>query len=620
MTWGSKSARALFVAVVSISTGCTGLLGEFSVSDGGTGSDATSDAAADRTTGPTDDGGSGDDGPTTGDGGDDGAAAEGGDAGSGQDSGGCPTGQLACNGTCVTEDVHNCGSCGKDCTSLVHVVPGSATCTGGSCTYQCAAGFGDCSDAGSGCTTNVTQQGNCGMCGVTCSGNEPVCVTGDAGAASCGTGCSPPTPTLCNGSCVDTTSDPQNCALCNDVCTTSIANAHATCVNSACGFACDATYTSCAGGCWNTQTDVAHCGSSCGACPSKTNETVTCSSGSCTYACVSGTTSCNGSCVDLQTDPSNCGACGHGCLGGACSAGLCQPVTIAPQLSGKGTGWSLTVDGSASGNVYYTAFLSGGASTMFSCPKSGCTTPTTLTAALNSPDGIAWDSATGEIFVADTYNGAVEAWLTSGTKVASLSQSNPTSIAVDVGYVYWGTGTSIVRAGKDFSAPTTIASGLSSGVYTLTSDYASGWVFGGVTGSTGSIAAAPISGSGASLLASNQVYPQDVATQNGTVYWITQGSGGGANAGVYACAEGGCSMSPTTVVGSLTQGVCVFTTSSYLYYVANGDFYRCPIGGACPSPTLLATNIYPLQAGACAQDSTSFYFLQTTNAVLRLAK
>jgi hypothetical protein len=33
--------------------------------------------------------------------------------------------------------------------------------------------------------------------------------------------------------------------------------------------------------------------------------------------------------VDTSTDPSNCGRCGHDCLGGACIAGACQPVTLA---------------------------------------------------------------------------------------------------------------------------------------------------------------------------------------------------------------------------------------------------------------------------------------------------
>jgi hypothetical protein len=33
-------------------------------------------------------------------------------------------------------------------------------------------------------------------------------------------------------------------------------------------------------------------------------------------------------CGDPQSDPLNCGRCGHDCLGGACSGGVCQPVAI----------------------------------------------------------------------------------------------------------------------------------------------------------------------------------------------------------------------------------------------------------------------------------------------------
>jgi hypothetical protein len=46
--------------------------------------------------------------------------------------------------------------------------------------------------------------------------------------------------------------------------------------------------------------------------------------------CSAGQTSCNGTCTNTQgSDASNCGSCGHGCLGGACSAGVCQPFTLA---------------------------------------------------------------------------------------------------------------------------------------------------------------------------------------------------------------------------------------------------------------------------------------------------
>jgi hypothetical protein len=34
-------------------------------------------------------------------------------------------------------------------------------------------------------------------------------------------------------------------------------------------------------------------------------------------------------CGDVANDPRNCGRCGHDCVGGACSAGVCQPVVVA---------------------------------------------------------------------------------------------------------------------------------------------------------------------------------------------------------------------------------------------------------------------------------------------------
>src|SRR5437764_9527129 len=32
--------------------------------------------------------------------------------------------------------------------------------------------------------------------------------------------------------------------------------------------------------------------------------------------------------ADVHVDPRNCGSCGHDCHGGACAAGVCQPVTL----------------------------------------------------------------------------------------------------------------------------------------------------------------------------------------------------------------------------------------------------------------------------------------------------
>ena len=39
-------------------------------------------------------------------------------------------------------------------------------------------------------------------------------------------------------------------------------------------------------------------------------------------------TCCNDVCVDYATDPQHCGSCENDCGGGACSAGMCQPISL----------------------------------------------------------------------------------------------------------------------------------------------------------------------------------------------------------------------------------------------------------------------------------------------------
>jgi hypothetical protein len=59
-------------------------------------------------------------------------------------------------------------------------------------------------------------------------------------------------------------------------------------------------------------------------------------------------------CTDTQNDPNNCGTCGHGCGGGACVAGVCQPVALVTGVCPT----SIAVDAT---NVYFTHDLAGAA-------------------------------------------------------------------------------------------------------------------------------------------------------------------------------------------------------------------------------------------------------------------
>jgi hypothetical protein len=70
-----------------------------------------------------------------------------------------------------------------------------------------------------------------------------------------------------------------------------------------------------------------------------------------------GTPTCPG--ADITTDPLNCGRCNHNCLGGACLAGACQPVSVVsgsfvvPSLLAIDKNWVYYATGVGSPNVLW---------------------------------------------------------------------------------------------------------------------------------------------------------------------------------------------------------------------------------------------------------------------------
>jgi len=186
----------------------------------------------------------------------------------------CPAGDSNCcfggnNPSLCTNfqtDVNNCGGCGNVC-RLPNATP---ACTSGACTISsCNPGFGNCdNNTANGCETTLNTASNCGACGnacaagASCTGGSCVCPSGDV---------------VCNGACVDESTDNNNCGACGKVCTA------------------DAT----------------------------------CTDGTCVVACPSGEILCGGTCVDPNTDPNNCGGCGTACAAGdSCAAGTCVPPAV----------------------------------------------------------------------------------------------------------------------------------------------------------------------------------------------------------------------------------------------------------------------------------------------------
>ena len=115
------------------------------------------------------------------------------------------------------------------------------------------------------------------------------------------------------------------------------------------GNVCDSTHLDCNGdavdGCEvDITSDADHCGACLHACSSVGAAKRACVAGVCKPSCAASYGDCStpkappgdDGCETSLDLPKSCGGCGHDCLGGACSNGTCQPVTLATGLGAPG--------------------------------------------------------------------------------------------------------------------------------------------------------------------------------------------------------------------------------------------------------------------------------------------
>jgi hypothetical protein len=436
---------------------------------------------------------------------------------------------------------------------------------------------------------------NCGNLGqACCSGacNMPLTCQADH---TCGCG----TLSSCGTSCVDETTDPQHCGACGHVCP---AGTHqmASCSSSMCSVACQTGYADCADAgtacATSTASDPANCGACGHACPLAGEM---CSGGVC--MCAAGAQVCGTQCIDTSSDKNNCGSCAHSCLGGLCSGGKCQPVTLA---SGVTAPVGIALDTSF---VYYTSPTDG---TVAKVPVGG-----------GSPVPI----ASGQIA--------------------------PTGVAVDAVNVYWanngpnGTDGSVMKAALPNGSPAPLVPGVSA-LYLVSS----GTTLYFTRGQFGAVLSVPVIGGGTTPVWTSNKFPYGIAMDANNVYWGVFNN----NVGVYEAAVA--SGSPTQFVSGFgnTQQVAADGTNVYFttYFPSGGVYMTDPNGlsvtplatgqprpfgvavhgsevyfttstavmrvsTAGGSPTQLAADTLPQQI---AVDGTAIYWASGTGAILKLAK
>jgi hypothetical protein len=299
---------------------------------------------------------------------------------------------------------------------------------------------------------------------------------------------------------------------------------------------------------------------------------------------------CNGSCVDEQTDGKNCGACEHDCLGGACSSGACQPVTLfAPPDGGQEAVAGLAVDAN---NVYFTLPLSG---FVMKCSVDGCLRPSVVAAGQGSPGTIRVASSDLYWTVAPNSGPSAIMKCAKGTcaKPATLASFSgmPLDMDVNSSAVFWTAQQSPAAIMKcplgGCASPDTLVTDVNYPGRIAVNSANAYWV---EANDPGSIARCPVSGCPQPIpffaFTMSTLYPYGIAVDADGVYFTVPG-----DSNVMRCPLTTCLL-PTPVANGQTDPADIALDATNVYWINNSSpatVMKCPLGGCGSSAITVAS-------------------------------
>ena len=328
-------------------------------------------------------------------------------------------------------------------------------------------------------------------------------------------------------------------------------------------------------------------------------------------------TTCTATSGCLQDDPTNCGACGHDCQGGQCSNGKCQPVVIARAASNP------TAIAVSDSNVFWTENDG-----LRSCPKTGCAgTPNVLSTDSAANGSLAFEGASQNLFFASCCPSFLDTYSATGARLSHAQvPASIAAIGIEADFVYWNDGTSIVRATRAGTSPTTLASGIPGRVRSFAFHPSSKTVFAACTGNAGAIIRVPMEPRPAD--ASSDTWtsvtkfanPSSIAIANGRLYFAVVGTGPAfSDGGVYWCPVDGCTQPTPLLTGQRATAVVASMTN--VYFIAKDGVYTCPLTGCNGAPTLLTNDSANTPDGPIlAQDGNALYWITTAGTIVRRVK